>query len=238
MLAAIGLVVAGAGLYCGVACARRSQRNRQQFACERCGNLFDRRPGELKKSQPRFCSHACRDDRHRSLAERFWEKVDRSGGPDACWLWRGYKAHWGYGVMSQGKGGRALAHRLAYALTRGPIPHGLFVCHHCDNPPCVNPSHLFLGTPADNTADMIAKGRIRPSVVPAASRRRGSRHQNAVLNEELVAQLRQRFADRPPNYLRLSRELDIPRVTLQYALTGVSWRHVAQPPVPRRARLR
>ena len=88
-------------------------------------------------------------------AERFWAKVERGEG---CWLFTGYRASHGYGSHRyQGKAYRA--HRLAYLLTYGTLPSDLNVCHHCDNPGCVRPDHLFLGTQADNMRDMIAKGR-------------------------------------------------------------------------------
>lgn len=87
--------------------------------------------------------------------ERFWAKVDRTG---ACWLWvagvdrRGYGRFWARGHQHG-------AHREAYRLTYGEIPDGLFVCHRCDTPLCVRPSHLFLGSHAENMQDMVQKGR-------------------------------------------------------------------------------
>lgn len=98
------------------------------------------------------------------IEDRFWSKVDRSAGPDACWPWTRTCAPNGYGVTRLWGPTRRYhlgAHRAAWTLTHGPIPTGRFVCHHCDNPPCCNPAHLFLGTPKDNIDDMHRKGRQR-----------------------------------------------------------------------------
>lgn len=87
--------------------------------------------------------------------ERFWDKVDRAG-PDECWEWTGGITS-GYGMFwLVDKNCRA--HRVSWELTYGEIPEGLYVLHRCDNKPCVNPAHLFLGTHSDNMKDMYSKG--------------------------------------------------------------------------------
>lgn len=89
---------------------------------------------------------------------RFWPKVDQTGGPDACWPWMACRNRHGYGKVGVG-GISVTAHRAVWELANGPIPAGLHVLHRCDNPPCVNPAHLFLGTNADNVEDKVRKGR-------------------------------------------------------------------------------
>lgn len=89
--------------------------------------------------------------------DRFWAKVDCSGD---CWEWTAYRKPNGYGSFGIDRRTTEYAHRMAYQLSVGPIPDGLYVCHRCDNPACVRPDHLFLGTQFDNMRDGAAKGRV------------------------------------------------------------------------------
>ena len=90
--------------------------------------------------------------------EHKWLFSKASGDPDGCWNFTGHKDRLGYGKVKF-RGKRFLAHRAAYMITNGHLPEGLLVCHHCDNPSCINPQHLFLGTNYDNTMDAVRKGR-------------------------------------------------------------------------------
>lgn len=101
-----------------------------------------------------------------SLKERLYARLDTSGGPDACWEWMGYRrpqrtSRLGYARMGIGRNQTDYVHRVSYVVHHGPIPDGMFVCHRCDNPPCGNPNHLFLGTQTDNMRDMLGKNRGR-----------------------------------------------------------------------------
>ena len=149
----------------------------------------------------------------RPLAVRFWAKVDQSG---PCWLWTGYRDRWGYGVASRDK--RAiLAHRLAYELTYGPIPAGQVVCHRCDNPACVRPDHLWLGTPLDNERDKIAKGRKHTQ--------RGARNSRAKLTAQDVTAIRAAH-DAGQNADALASAYGVTAYTIHDIVTFRSWRHL------------
>lgn len=169
--------------------------------------------------------------------ERFWSKVDTSGD---CWLWPFGKDRRGYGHTYSPQGKRVPAHRYAWELTNGPIPHGLFVCHHCDNPPCVRPDHLFLGTHADNMADAKRKGRMnvgdangmrrhperhrartKPELAP-----RGTRNGNAKLTEENVAEIRAAFATGEARRIDLARKYGVSNALVCAIIKRTAWRHV------------
>ena len=122
------------------------------------------------------------------LSEAFWACVEKQA--DGCWVWKRGRIPRGYGMVAV-NGRKRLAHRMAWELSSGPIPDGLFVCHVCDNPPCVNPEHLFLGTPRDNTIDSVRKGRWvrrRLDYAAIASDRRAGATQSEIAKKFGVTQ--------------------------------------------------
>jgi hypothetical protein len=157
----------------------------------------------------------------RPLAERFWEKVDKRG-PDECWEWQAARVRHGYGRIGTGVGrGIDGAHRVSWQLHFGPIPAGMSICHTCDNPPCVNPVHLFVGTQDENWADMRTKG--RGSEPP---HRLGEAVNTAVLTEATVRICRERYAagERTTD---LAREFGVNQSTIKRVVSRKTWKHVA-----------
>ena len=153
--------------------------------------------------------------------ERFQKKVQK-GSPDECWEWTAGRTTRGYGAFFlRGFGGAYRAHRFAWTITCGPIPSGLCVCHHCDNPLCQNPAHLFLGTHADNMRDMVHKGR---HVMPCE---RGESNGYAKLTNEQVRDIRCCYATGNITMCALAREFSVCETTINYIIHRRTWRHVA-----------
>lgn len=155
-----------------------------------------------------------RQDRHKRRREQaFLDQIGRV--PSGCWEWQGWLDVDGYGRTRLL--GERRTHRAAYRLFCGPIPDGLCVCHHCDNPRCVRPDHLFLGTIADNNADKVRKGRQRTPL--------GERHGIAKLDAESVRSIRRMAADGVP-VLEIARRLGRGETTVRAVLQGRTWGHV------------
>ncbi len=185
--------------------------------CEVCGKKYAR----LYKVG-RFCSRKCFYDKRRvPLEDRFWNSVGKKT-ETGCILWTGSvisrSVNCDYGVIQarRWRGRRKLAHRVAYELMVGPIPDGLHVLHRCDNPRCINPVHLFLGTQADNNADKDAKGRHRAP--------KGEDHPRAILTDEGVRDIRRRAAT--TSYEALATEHGVRTITIRAVVSRRSWKHI------------
>jgi hypothetical protein len=160
----------------------------------------------------------------RSLEDRLWAKTNKTPGlgPNGdCWEWTGYRHPVGYGQIGRGpKGAGGLhTHRAAWEVTNGPIPKGKLVLHTCDNRLCVNPAHLWLGTHRDNTQDMIAKGRRRPSSAVA----RGEDVALAKLTEEMVRAMR---AEPPMTFKELGEKYGVSTGTANKVILRRTWKHI------------
>src|SRR3954454_23981326 len=124
------------------------------------------------------------------VRQRFHARVEARGA-DECWPWAGARTRQGYGTMApERRGDNPLrAHRVAYELHFGPVAPGLHVLHHCDNPPCCNPAHLYAATNALNVADKVSRGRQSRAGLP------GSRNPNSNLTERLVGEIKRLLRD-------------------------------------------
>jgi hypothetical protein len=157
----------------------------------------------------------------RPLDQRFWRYV--SCEPNSgCWLWDGACDRKGYGQLRLGTGALRYATHIALELAGRELPLGMLACHRCDVPSCVNPDHLFVGTPLDNTTDMIVKGRF---TYDPALRPRGSRVGGAKLHERDIPVIRQRLAagEALPT---VAATYDVTPTAIWYVKCGKTWRHV------------
>lgn len=141
---------------------------------------------------------------------RFWSKVEAKTAGE-CWTWLGARSH-GYGRYKAHTGITLAAHRVAWELSFGPIPRGLNVCHRCDNPPCVNPNHLFLGTQCENLRDCAVKGRARAP--------RGERNGRAKLMRSEVVEIRSSCG---VTQQALAVRFGVSRTTISYVMSGRRW---------------
>ena len=188
-------------------------RKRRMKPCAECG-------GPIRADGRLAICRRCRADRDARAVvarwpERVWSRVDSSAGPDACWPWTGSTHTNGYGQTTRPFGASISAHRAVWELTKGPIPDGMYVCHRCDNPPCVNPAHLFLGTAHDNNADMHAKGRW-------------SRWRRGCLSPDQVRELRRLYASGIGS-TTLGRMFNMDASSALDAAKGRTFKHIEMP---------
>ena len=172
----------------------------------------------------------------------FWVRVHKT---DSCWLWKGTKRRRGYGAVHIHGNKYLSAHRVSWILANGPIPPGFCVCHSCDNPPCVRPEHLFLGTNAENTADSTAKGRrasgdrngarlyperVSQGIRDSISRMSGPRppfgiaHGSAKLSEDAVRNIRRAYLA-GKRQQELADRYGVSQVAISKIVLMKTWKH-------------
>lgn len=184
--------------------------------CRVCGKQFP----EKRYGKNMYCSHPCRGEGRRvAPVVAFWAKVSKADG-DSCWGWTGALISTGYGLISV-RGELTLAHRYSYTVNVSPIPDGLHVLHRCDNPKCVRPDHLFLGTNNDNIADRVAKGRGRGPRPGLA----GEKNRNAKLTADAVRRMRI-LAASGVSHLAISKQFSVSRTTANRIINRKSWASV------------
>lgn len=161
----------------------------------------------------------------RPLMERLHSRIDRSGGRDACWPWTGMTQR-GYGLIVESHHGRRfLTHRLAYEAANGSkIPPDMSVCHRCDNPPCCNPAHLFLGTQSENAHDMWNKQRGYTKG-PGALAAKGERVGGAKLTRDRVLEIRA-ARGRGESLKSIARRHGVCEATISLVASGRTWGHL------------
>jgi hypothetical protein len=173
---------------------------------QKCGNRICVNPEHLQTGQIK---------EHQTFEQAFWKFAQKSKG---CWKWNGEIDKDGYGRMKLPHSkGKRLAHRASWQVHNGEIPKGLCVLHKCDNPPCVNPDHLFLGTNRDNSDDMVRKNR----------QARGSKSGRAILTESDVLKIRKMYKSNGHNIVAISKAFpQVKRVSIHDVVYRYAWKHI------------
>ncbi len=154
----------------------------------------------------------------RLAKERFWEKVQKDSD-DKCWKWIGGKFSNGYGQFYKNPC-KITAHRFSYELANGEIDKNLKVCHTCDNPICVNPNHLFVGTQKDNIQDMIKKKRHNFNDAI------GINNGRSIVNEVEVKEIRQKYKEGNISYKKLAKKYNLSETQTMRIVKRESWKHI------------
>ena len=207
-----------------------ARHQEQQTHCKR-GHPFDDKNTYVDPSSGYRNCRAChreRESRRRSLIPKesyhdrrvrvFWSRVSKSND---CWEWTAGRSTSGYGRFSY-VGQTINAHRFVYEVVVGSIPKDGYVCHHCDNPGCVNPDHLFLGTAADNSADMVQKGRAARNANP----RYGTDNSSAKLDPEKVGEMRRLRFDDEWEYRPIAAKFGVTPRAAWMAINRKTWAHI------------
>lgn len=196
----------------------------QEFilTCSHCGSSYTVK-GQHPARTRKYCSNKCvgaASEASRTLAERVWAKVDQSGH---CWTWTG-KKRTGYGRIYRHGRWEPATHAVWEVVHGTPVPPGMIICHHCDNPPCVRPDHLFLGTHADNVADRDRKH--RRATPPRMLDQNGSKNLTAKLTDDQVREIRTKYATGNFRQIDLGREYGVSKSLIGLIYHRKCWTHI------------
>jgi len=208
------------GLACGVSVILAPANERNRFnqelwilKCE-CGSLRKLAAHQFKANKSGRCRKCTQlTNSKEELFTRFYANVQPEPNT-GCWFWDGSLRNDGYGQFAV-NGKQHGSHRLSYQLHKGPIPLGMQVCHTCDTPSCVNPDHLWLGTPKDNAVDKVAKGRINPAF--------GEANGGSKLTNEQIILIRELYEAKHLNQRELGEKFSVAHQTISKIVRKERW---------------
>jgi len=209
----------GKGRFCCVKCFDEYNKKRKEVKCKTCGKKFSVRLSQIKDGRGKFCSKDCcsayRRHSPEQIKQKFWKNTNKKKSNE-CWDWMPCRDKTEYGALFINQK-KHKAHRYSYELHYGKIPKGKIICHRCDNPSCVNPNHLFLGTHADNSADRSAKNRH------AYGEKTGS----SKLTVKQVLDIKE-LLDKKIKYKVVKKKYNISCSTVYCIKSGKYWKHAIE----------
>lgn len=216
------IIKKGGGKYCSNECRWESMREKRMTRkCLLCKKIFQPSLQAVKNGKGYYCSSSCsvtfkNKENVFKWQDRFHKTVDKQGG-NKCWIWLGSKDKDGYGRFYTKLLNTSRAHKVSYILHFGNVKNGMIICHTCDIPSCVNPKHLYSGTPNDNAQDKINRGRDLNT--------RGAKHHNAKLNDNTVKRLKERMKN-GESCSMIARELEMNQSSINAIKNSKTWKHL------------
>lgn len=209
----------GHGQTCSRACQQKSSRKGETVACATCGKPVYVTQARLRQDKSRYCSKACLPQlRPVAPEERFWSKVDIRE-PEMCWPWKAYRNEFGYGTFCY-EGQMQHASRVVFALRGEAVPQGMEVLHSCDNPACVNPAHLSVGTHRDNMLESVQRGRH------GGRKFSGERHPATKLTGDDVRMIRRLYDSGQATSKQLAVQYGLSTSGMWAIVSRKTWKHL------------